>query len=318
MNYFTSTVLAVSAVCLLACGGSETTTTEGSTTTGETGETTGETAPTGETLATTDTTTEGPTDTGGSQTQGSETAMETDPTGMPTDSDTVEPTETTDSETDTTDATSDSGTDTDDLCMYAGSDQLDVELRDLEDPPQGCPKLEFNGRLTEAGDGVWKLDNCPCGSECLLPDPWELTVDAPDIYMPEVPECLRIVYQQSQGFDLECHFNGIAIWPTEPEDAPMVWLAGGEVPDDVVDVAMQSEVEATCACEGCCADDELHSLRFEAYGEELHLQETESGELPGPQLGFVYDTINFRSHVSGECDTTERAFQWVLKLVIQA
>ncbi len=319
MNYFRSTLLSISATCLLACGGTDSTTTEDGTSEASSsgGETTQTTQMTETTVdPSTGETTEGPTETSGSETEGSETMMETDPTGMPTDatdsdSDTTEPTES------ITETDSDSDTDTGGMCGVGGDD-LHIELRDLDGNLPGCPDLEFNGALVEGGDGVWQLDNCPCGNECFSPDPWELVVDAPDIYLPEIPQCVRIVYTQAQGFDEQCHFTGIAIWPTDQLNGPLVYLAGGEVVPGVEDITVEAQLEETCTCEGCCGDDELHSLQFTAYEGSLHLQETEEGELPGSQVGFVYQTKNFKSHVSGLCDAGGDAFLWVLKLVIQA
>lgn len=323
MNYFNSTLtLALSAVVMAGCGGDGSTSASDSETTATTDATTTGTETTGtETDPTTDTTlmptTEGPsTDPTMSESE-SGTMMMTDPTGMPTDGTESDSESDTDSDSES-DSESESDSDTGNVCEFADGEYFNVDLINVDEPNPTCQTLEFFGRVEEVEGNTWKLDNCPCGSECLLPDPWELTVEGPANYMPEVPDCVRIIYETTQGFDMSCHFSGVAMWPTEVEDRPLVYLAGGSVVNEVGEVTLDTPLEATCPCEGCCGDDQLYSLSFAANGGELALQETESGELPGHQNGFVFDAINFRSHASGLCDTDEPVFLWVLKLVIQA
>jgi hypothetical protein len=204
------------------------------------------------------------------------------------------------------------GTTGDGVCMFPGADWLDVTLEDL-DMPKGCGLLEFTGRLDQAGDGEWNLDACPCGAECLVPDPWLLTVQAPGGWLPEVPMCLRIVLETTSSFAPDtCELSGLAIWDLGQPAAPPVYVAGGSPPalDAVTEFSVSSELVETCACDGCCGDDESYRFDFAAGDEVLTLAETDQGAL---NVGDVtYDVINFQSHVLGVCDAPGNFF-WAMK-----
>ncbi|MCA9691265.1 MAG: hypothetical protein KC636_16800 [Myxococcales bacterium] len=314
----------------LACGGDDTVTTSGTDTAGTsetettqgpgTDTTTASTEPTGGSETTgsssdSDPSTSDPSDTDPSDTDPSVTdpsdtdPSDTDPTTDPSDTD---PTET-DSTTDpTTDTDTDTDTDTGGVCEFADGPPVTANLFDSDKPDPSCGVREFTGRLEVPGPGVWQLEGCPCGAQCLVPNPWTLEVNAPNSWGPDVPMCLKVVVETTQGFAPDqCIFKSLAIWTLNDNQqvGELVYLAGGQPPvnDQVKELAATPTEAAVCSCEGCCGDDIVYDLSFK------------SGDLPLLKLGEgdegmlgKYLIHNFQSHQSGLCDAPG-SFSWVAK-----
>ncbi|MCB9567268.1 MAG: hypothetical protein H6710_08680 [Myxococcales bacterium] len=190
-------------------------------------------------------------------------------------------------------------------CAFEPTESFDASLVDL-DKGMGCGILTFDGTVGVNMGGVWELDNCPCGNQCFVPDPWELTIDAPADLLPKLDVCAKIVLESKPGpVPNTCELVSITIWDTMKGGAPV--YAGGGAPGYAVDnLAVAGTKIDTCVCEGCCDDGEIHELTFTVDGQESALAEASEGVLGG------YGIHNLASHISGICDVPA-AFSWVIR-----
>jgi hypothetical protein len=244
----------------------------------------------------TDATTAGPT-------SSTDTGETTDPTATSTGDTTS---------TDTTDTTDTGDTTTGGVlgCNFEGP-EVEAELVKVGEPPAPCGTLEFDGRRAGPGLGpVYQLDGCPCDSECLIPEPWQFTVDVPQGHLPkDMPECPRIVVQRQMS-KMGCELVGAAIWDLGAADPEVPrWVAGSLLgPLDAVkpgiDVA-QTTVEE-CDCGNCCGVPERYDLEFSVGDAQLVLGEDSAGKLGG------YDVRNFQSHLTGVCDQSP-SIDWIMQ-----
>lgn len=210
------------------------------------------------------------------------------------------------------DTTSTSGPDTTTggpgVCGVAG-ESVSAELA-KDGQPAPCGPLEFTGsRKGDAKGPVWQLDGCACGSDCLVPDPWTFTMQAPAAWLPLVPDCPRIVVDRAMGFG-GCEFVAVSVWDLAAPGAPAVYHAGhGFSPTQAgaAELALTAHSLGTCACDGCCGPDELWDLQFSLGNAELTLSEGESGKLG------AHDAIDFESHQSGLCDASS-SVHWAVRL----
>jgi hypothetical protein len=288
---------ALLALALAACG-DDTATTSAS---GSTGDTSGASTSTsgGPTSGDPTATTGGPGT--GSATGG---ATETSTTGVSTDA-TTSPGTTTEPGTTgepgtTTSSTGDSSSGTTGGVQQCGVDgeQISAELAHVADPIQ-CAPLTFTGqRVSDTKGPTWMLDGCPCGANCLKPDPWTFTIQGPADWLPELPICPKIVVERQMGFGL-CEFVAVSIWDDQQPNAPAFFHAGhgfSVVAEAQKELKVMEVPVQTCECDFCCGPSELWDLAFDHLGNQVTLAEADSAVLD------KFTAINFESHSTGLCD----------------
>ena len=308
---------------LFACTDDTVATTDNATTS-TTGSTTDPTSPTttSPTTATTPSTDPGTTAGSNSATDsGSTTSVTITSDATSTSSSSGEPGTTTDPSAGTSTSTTDPGTSssTTGAAMGCGMDgpEIDATLVHLGVDP-GCGPLEFIGQNTTDSPGpVYGLDGCPCGANCLKPDPWTFTLDMPIDWLPgKIPACPRIVVERQKSKQ-GCELVGIAIWDSqEPADALARYYAGSLLgPLVAAQPGLKVEpIEAeTCDCRNCCNVPTRLDLKFSiaqksgtlAEGEQLSLSNGEGDSNP-------YEIKNFQSHLSGICDDSPH-IDWAMR-----
>lgn len=196
-----------------------------------------------------------------------------------------------------------------------GAEQCGVDGEDIDavlvhgDGPAPCGPLEFTGQLVSDPKGpAWVLDGCPCGANCLKPDPWSFTMTAPLDWLPVLPVCPRIVVERQMGFGV-CEFVGVSIWDNQAQNAPAFYHAGHGF--QVVAAAQkelkvaESEVK-TCDCDFCCSSPILWDIAFDHLGNQATVAEGQTAALE------KFTAINFEAHSSGICDDT-LAVHWAVR-----
>ncbi|MCY1069399.1 hypothetical protein OV090_31955 [Nannocystis sp. RBIL2] len=227
-----------------------------------------------------------------------EPATTTDPvtTTDPTTATTTDPTTPSTTEPATV-STTDPETTGGGVCGVEG-DTVSAELAQMG-KPVACGPLEFTGtRISPQKGPVWQLDGCACGDNCLIPDPWTLSVSAPAAWLPLMPACPRIVVDRVEGFG-GCQFAAISVWDLQAPGEPAVYHAGhGLSPTQAgaAELTVTPQSVETCDCMGCCQPAELWDLQFTLGGADVTLTEGESAPL-GQR-----NAINFESHHIGLCD----------------
>ncbi|MFZ6183010.1 hypothetical protein [Nannocystis pusilla] len=228
-----------------------------------------------------------------------EPATTTDPGTItdPTTATTTDPTTPSTTEPATVSTTDPETTTGGGVCGVEG-DTVSAELAQMGKPVP-CGPLEFTGtRISPQKGPVWQLDGCACGDNCLIPDPWTLSVSAPAAWLPLMPACPRIVVDRVQGFN-GCQFAAISVWDLQAPGEPAVYHAGhGLAPTQAgaAELTVTPHSLDTCDCMGCCQPAELWELQFTLGGADVTLTEGESAPL-GQR-----NAINFESHHIGLCD----------------
>jgi len=224
------------------------------------------------------------------------------------------PATTTDAPDTTTGETTDTTTGTGDMC---GSEGPVIEATLIHDVMPDCGAVEFTGQnqMNNAGP-IYALDGCPCGANCLIPDPWTFTIDAPDDWGPGfLPKCPRIIVERQKS-KKGCELVGVAIWDaSEPEGAPPVYHAGsllGPIQAVIGQLGVEQVTVAECECDGCCSPPALLDLGFTAFKTDAVIGEGQEGMLGDAELG--YQVKNFQSHLSGICDDSP-AIDWAAKRI---
>ena len=232
-------------------------------------------------------------------------------------SDTTSDTGTT-SDTSTTTDTSTTGTGTTGGVMGCGMDgpQIDANLVHLGVDP-GCGPIEFIGtNMSDSSGPVYALDGCPCGANCLKPDPWTLTLDMPLDWLPgKLPACPRIVVERQKSKQ-GCELVGFAVWDSQAPNALADFHAGsllGPIAAAKAELKVEQLVAEECDCDNCCSTPTRLDLKFSiaqksgtlAEGEELSLGGGE-GDVNG------YAVKNFQSHLSGICDDSPH-IDWAMR-----
>lgn len=253
---------------------------------------------------------------------GTTSTVTTDPTQATSDGTTIDPSAGTSTGEPGSSSSGGSSTTTDGTtggvmgCGMEGP-QIDANLVHLGEDP-GCGALEFIGTNASDSSGpVYALDGCPCGANCLKPDPWTLTLDVPMDWLPgKIPVCPRIVVERQKSKQ-GCELVGIAIWDSqEPADALAHYYAGSMLgPLAAAKPGLKVEqIEAeTCDCGNCCNVPTRLDLKFSiaqksgtlAEGEQLSLSNGEGDSNP-------YEVKNFQSHLSGICDDSPH-IDWVMR-----
>ncbi|HEY0134339.1 MAG TPA: hypothetical protein VGB85_09675 [Nannocystis sp.] len=218
----------------------------------------------------------------------------------------------------TTDDTTAGDTDTDTGSGVCGGEGtvIDATLVHVGQDP-GCGALEFTGSNYDLAPGpIYALDGCPCGANCLKPDPWTFTLDVPQEWLPKaVPACPRIVVERQMS-KAGCELVGVAIWDMqEPEGAPAIYHAGsllGPIAAAADQITIESVVAEECECADCCSVPTRWDLGFGGLKSAVTIAEGQTGMLGDQDLGF--EIINFQSHISGICDDSP-AIDWVARRV---
>jgi hypothetical protein len=279
---------------LTACGDDTTTTSFGgssSTDPGTTGQSTVD--PTTDGPTTDPGTTNNPTTAGtGTSTTTTGTTDTTDTTGVPGTSNTTETTGPDTTGPDTTGTTGGSG-----VCGVEG-EHITAELVHVAEPAP-CGSLEFTGQLVSDPKGpAWMLDGCPCGANCLKPDPWTLTMTAPGEWLPVLPACPRIVVDRQQGKG-GCEFVAISVWDGQNPDLPALYHAGRGFQPTVAaakELTLAANSVEQCDCDFCCDAPELWDIDVDHLGAKATV--AEGATVPLGKFNFR----NFESHTTGLCD----------------
>ena len=242
----------------------------------------------------------------------------TDPTVSTVTSDATISTSDTTSDTGTTTDTSTTGTGTTGGVMGCGMDgpQIDANLVHLGVDP-GCGPIEFIGtNMSDSSGPVYALDGCPCGANCLKPDPWTLTLDMPLDWLPgKLPVCPRIVVERQKSKQ-GCELVGFAVWDSQAPNALADFHAGsllGPIAAAKAELKVEQIVAEECDCDNCCSTPTRLDLKFSiaqksgtlAEGEELSLGGGE-GDVNG------YAVKNFQSPLSGICDDSPH-IDWAMR-----
>ncbi|MBL8968965.1 MAG: hypothetical protein JNK56_00205, partial [Myxococcales bacterium] len=198
-----------------------------------------------------------------------------------------------------------------------GADGPVIEANLMHDVAPECGPVEFVGQNQANSPGpVYMLDGCPCGANCLIPDPWLFTIDAPKDWEPGLlPKCPRIVVERQKS-KKGCELVGVAIWDSqEPEGSAALYHAGslqGPIQAAVGQIGIEPITVDECECADCCGVPTLLDLNFTALKTEALISEGQTGMLGDADLG--YTVKNFQSHLSGICDDSP-AIDWVAKRV---
>lgn len=179
----------------------------------------------------------------------------------------------------------------------------------------GCGTIEFNGtNISDSQGPVYALDGCPCGANCLKPDPWTFTLDVPKDWQPgKLSACPRIVVERQMS-KAGCELVGVSIWDTkEPGKLPARFHAGsllGPIAAAQGELQLEQIVAEECDCDNCCNTPTRLDLKFTTLADSLTLAEGAEGTVGGNEVG--YNVKSFQSHLSGICDDAP-AIDWVMK-----
>ena len=240
-----------------------------------------------------------------------------------TDSTSVDPsgsTTTGDTTTDTTTTDTTTGDTTTGVILGCGMDgpEIEANLVRVDEPPPPCGALEFKGQNQADSPGpIYMLDGCPCGANCLKPEPWTFTIDAPKDWLPgKLPKCPRIVVERQMG-KAGCELVGVSIWDAQADKSPALYHAGsllGPIAAAKSELMTASIVAEECDCDNCCSSPTRLDLKFTALGGSAIVSEGASDELGNADL--AYQVMNFQSHLSGICDDAP-AIDWAMRLVVK-
>jgi hypothetical protein len=256
-----------------------------------------------------------------SESESSESAESTDTDSTDTDATDTDATDTdatdtdsTDTDSTDTDSTDSDSTDSDstdtgnEMCNADDVEDIDITLGLVgsQAPPGSCNDHVFTGTLQNGGGGNWNLDACPCGAQCLLPDPYTLGVVLPDPGMlPDVPLCPKIEMRRNA----DCEVVSITISDLGNDETP-VWIGSREdvEPGTVDELDVNAELFGVCECPDCDPPT-LYDLAFDWLGESLVLAEGEQDVLVADDGDW--DVLSVSSHTR-EVGGTEH-FAWVMK-----
>jgi hypothetical protein len=242
-----------------------------------------------------------------SESESSESAdtTETDDTTETTTDDTTETTTDDTTETDTTEDTTETG---DGMCNADDVEDVEIMLGLVgsQSPPNGCNDHVFTGTLENGGGGVWNLDACPCGAQCLVPDPYAMTIVGAAVEMlPNVPMCQKIEIRRN----MDCEIVSMTISNLNDDEKP-VWIGSREdvEPGTVDELDVSSVLFGVCDCPDCDPPT-LYELAFDWQGDDLVLAEGDQGVLPASDGDW--DVFSLSSHTR-EVAGTEH-FAWIMK-----
>jgi hypothetical protein len=196
--------------------------------------------------------------------------------------------------------------------------EIDATLVHLGEDP-GCGAIAFAGTNTGDNAGpVYALDGCPCGANCLKPDPWTFTIDVPQDWLPgKLPPCPRIVVERQKS-KKGCELVGVAIWDSqEPADRPALYHAGsllGPIAAAKGELKTEEIVAEECDCDNCCGTPTRLDLKFSIANKSATLAEGEELMLGGEGDADSYQIKSFQSHLSGICDDSPHV-DWAMRRV---
>ena len=193
-----------------------------------------------------------------------------------------ETTDATESSTDSTGETTDTATDTstDTGTDTTGGQDCSAPVADIDfaligelSPPDGCQDFTFTGQLVTETPGVYQLDACPCGAQCLVPDPYTLTVNLPDAaLLPNMPACPIIFFRR----DPETCEPASVVVRDGMQDLGPGWAASHQ---DHAPVDLPA-IEVTPVDMTACIDMDLYALAFFSGGDGIAVSQGEQGILP--------------------------------------
>ena len=132
---------------------------------------------------------------------------------------------------------------------------IDAVLQGSMQPQGACGDFTFTGTLLGGGPAIWNLDACPCGAQCLVPDPYTLTLTVPDAAMlPDTLMCPQIEIRRDPN---TCELRSLVIRDLDNAERPE-WIAGREA----VAPAGVAELEVAAVNTTICLDFEQSALEF--------------------------------------------------------
>jgi hypothetical protein len=144
--------------------------------------------------------------------------------------------------------------------------------------------------------GVWQLDACPCGANCLVPDPYTLTMVLPDAaLLPDQVSCPKIEMVKNA----DCEVESIVIRDLDDGESPQ-WV-GSHAKSSPASLP-QFTVEATNGTQ--CVDYQQYALHFSLGDDSLNLSQGQGG-----MLGDDWQAENESSMEDANGD----AYSWILK-----
>ncbi|MFV8756228.1 hypothetical protein ACNOYE_37245 [Nannocystaceae bacterium ST9] len=250
----------------------------------------------GDTSSSTDATDSGSTDATESGSTDATDSSSTDTDSSESSSaDTTETTETTDETTETTGGGMCNADDVVDLDITLG-------LVGSQALPNSCNDHTFTGTLEGGGNGNWNLDACPCGANCLIPDPYTLSIITPSLdTLPNVPSCPKIEMRRNA----DCEVVSIVISDLAQNEAP-VWIGSREDidPGSVPELDASAELFGVCECPDCDPPT-LYDMRFDWEAESIVVSEGSTGVV----ADWDATVISSHHYEVGDVDW----FAWVMK-----
>jgi|GEM_PF-4472221 len=203
-----------------------------------------------------------------------------------------------------TESESESNTESEsDTGMTCGPATEDVSfaLTGADAPPDSCSDFAFTGSVVGPGQaGIINLDSCPCNVLCVVPDPYLLTYEVPDLALaPDMPTCPMIQVRRDPE---TCEPVSIVIKDLTDASRP-VWVASLEA-TGVLDLG-ELDVEAIDSIP--CPDGDQWGIEFGWADNSVVVAQGESGNLPT-------DDGDWSLHNFASTDTPEgELFAWVGK-----
>lgn len=147
------------------------------------------------------------------------------------------------------------------LCERMLEARLGVGLD--RDADGAYPGAAFEGVVVaSSSEGRWELDACPCGAQCIQPDPWTLSVDVEPGLGPELAPgmCLRAELIET-GTASEPLPTAVVLWEQRGGDDVLLYVAASAVREPA---ALEGNLEVSLTPEAFADCDEGTATRFEA------------------------------------------------------
>ncbi|NVB41398.1 hypothetical protein G6O69_26405 [Pseudenhygromyxa sp. WMMC2535] len=171
-----------------------------------------------------------------------------------------------------TDTDTDTSSETGSQSCDAPAEELDFALVGALSPAEGCDDFSFTGQFIQGGAGLYYLDACPCDKQCLIPDPYTLTIELPDAApYPQIPDCPQIHFRRDPD---SCAPASLVIADLDDGERPL-WLAAREdqAPEDMPALTV-APVDPTA-----CPDKQQFALEFSADADSTVVSQGEAGSL---------------------------------------
>ncbi|PRP92146.1 hypothetical protein ENSA5_50930 [Enhygromyxa salina] len=164
--------------------------------------------------------------------------------------------------------------------------------------PNSCNSHTFTGRLQNGGGAVWALDACPCDAQCLIPDPYTLTINLPDMdLLPATIMCPKIEMIKNE----DCEVESIVIRDLDNNELA-TWV-GSHAPSAPLTMP---ELSVAPVNGTMCLDHDQYALAFTLDNSDLTLSQGDAGVLGNGDAAW-----DAKSYASRETDEGPD-YSWVL------